>query len=160
MEKYKKATFGAGCFWGVEPLFRKIQGVTDAKVGYSGGMTENPTYKEVCTGKTGHAEVVQVTYDPEKVSYNRLLDVFWNNHNPTTPNRQGPDIGTQYRSVIFFHDAEQERLAEQSKQTLEQSEKWSRPIITEVVPAAPFYEAEESHQRYFEKKGVDPTCHI
>lgn len=160
MERYKKATFGAGCFWGVETLLRKIQGVVDAKVGYSGGEVKNPTYEQVSKGNTGHAEVVQVTYDPEKVSYNRLLDVFWNNHNPTTPNRQGPDIGSQYRSVIFYHDDEQKRAAEQSMQTLEQSEKFKRPIVTEVLPAQKFYEAEEHHQRYFEKQGIEPNCKV
>lgn len=160
MENMKKATFGAGCFWGVEALYRKIPGVVDAISGYTGGRTENPTYEEVCSDTTGHAEAVEVTYDPEKVSYERLLEVFWMNHNPTTPNQQGPDFGSQYRSVIFYHDDEQKRLAEASRQEVAQSGKWQKPIVTEIVPAGPFYQAEEYHQRYFEKKGIEPTCHI
>lgn len=160
MSSLKKATFGAGCFWGVEALFRKVPGVIDAISGYTGGTLVNPTYEQVCNSETGHAEAVEVTYDPEKVSYERLLGVFWMNHNPTTLNQQGPDHGSQYRSVIFYHDEDQKRLAEASKQALEQSGKWQRPIVTEIVPAETFYKAEEYHQRYFEKLGIEPTCHL
>jgi peptide-methionine (S)-S-oxide reductase len=149
----KKATFGAGCFWGVEHAFRQVPGVTDVAVGYSGGTVENPSYEQVCTDRTGHAEVVQVEYDPEKVGYDRLLDVFWSIHDPTTPNRQGPDVGTQYRSAIFVHDAEQEEAARASKERLQASGRFRRPIVTEITPASPFYRAEEYHQRYFEKHG-------
>lgn len=156
----QKATFGAGCFWGVESLFRKVPGVTDVVVGYTGGELENPTYEDVCASTTGHAEAVEATYDTEKVGYDKLLEVFWNNHNPTTPNQQGPDRGTQYRSVIFYHDEDQQRLAEASKQALEGSGKWQQPIVTEIAPAQTFYKAEEYHQRYFEKQGIEPTCHI
>jgi peptide-methionine (S)-S-oxide reductase len=156
----KKATFGAGCFWSVEDTFRQIEGVTDVAVGYAGGTTERPTYEEVCTDKTGHAEVVEVTYDSEKVSYERLLDIFWKNHNPTTMNQQGPDVGTQYRSVIFFHDKEQEVLARKSKAELDASGKFTDPIVTEITAAATFWKAEEYHQQYFEKKGIKGTCHF
>lgn len=156
----KKATFGAGCFWGVEALFRKVPGVVDAVSGYTGGTLVNPTYEQVCNSETGHAEAVEVTYDSEKVSYERLLEVFWMNHNPTTLNQQGPDRGSQYRSVIFYHDEEQKKLAEASKETLAQSGKWQKPIVTEITPAETFYKAEEYHQRYFEKLGIEPTCHI
>lgn len=156
----QKAIFGAGCFWGVESLFRKVPGVTDVMVGYTGGELENPTYEDVCRSETGHAEAVEVTYDPEKVSYERLLEVFWNNHNPTTPNQQGPDRGSQYRSVIFYHNNEQKKLAENSKESLEKSGKWRNPIVTEITPAQTFYKAEEYHQRYFEKAGIEPTCHL
>lgn len=152
------ATFAAGCFWGVEATFRKIPGVIDAIVGYTGGTMEQPSYEDVCTDRTGHAEAVQVTFDPTKVSYGQLLEVFWNNHNPTTLNRQGPDVGTQYRSVIFYHTPEQARLAAQSKQALEESKKWDRPVVTQIMPAQPFYKAEEYHQRYLEKRGED-VCH-
>ncbi|HTC92762.1 MAG TPA: peptide-methionine (S)-S-oxide reductase MsrA [Terriglobales bacterium] len=155
----EKATFGAGCFWGVEETFRKIKGVKDTAVGYTGGALQNPTYKDVCTNETGHAEVVQVTYDPAEVSYDQLLDVFWNAHNPTTLNRQGPDWGTQYRSVIFFHSPEQEAAARASKEKLEKSGRFNRPIVTQIVAAPVFYRAEEYHQRYLEKRGV-PSCHI
>ncbi|HZR27667.1 MAG TPA: peptide-methionine (S)-S-oxide reductase MsrA [Terriglobales bacterium] len=154
-----KATFGAGCFWGVEETFRKIKGVKDTAVGYTGGALPNPTYKDVCTNETGHAEVVQVTYDPAEVSYDQLLDVFWSAHNPTTLNRQGPDWGTQYRSAIFFHSPEQEAAARASKEKLEKSGRFNRPIVTQIVPAPVFYRAEEYHQRYLEKRGV-PSCHI
>lgn len=160
MANLKKATFGAGCFWGVEALFRKVPGVVDAVSGYTGGTLDHPTYEQVCTGDTGHAEAVEVMYDADVVSYERLLDVFWNNHNPTTPNQQGPDHGSQYRSVIFYHDEEQRKLAEHSKQALAQSKKWSKPIVTEIVPVETFYTAEEYHQRYFEKLGIEPNCHI
>jgi peptide-methionine (S)-S-oxide reductase len=156
----KTAVFGMGCFWGVESLFRKVPGVMDAIVGYTGGELANPTYEDVCNSETGHAEAVEVTYDPEKVSYDRLLEVFWNNHNPTTPNQQGPDRGSQYRSVIFYHDAEQKKSALASKQALESSGKWQKPIVTEISPAQTFYKAEEYHQRYFEKAGIEPTCHL
>lgn len=149
----KKATFGAGCFWGVEAKFRQVEGVTDAAVGYEGGTTENPTYRDVCSHGTGHAEVVQVEYDPARVSYEQILDVFWQLHNPTTLNRQGPDVGDQYRSVIFVHDDEQNAAALASKERLQASGRFPRPIVTEVVPAATFYRAEEYHQRYHEKHG-------
>lgn len=149
----KKATFGAGCFWGVELAFRKVEGVSDAAVGYAGGQLPAPTYRDVCSGKTGHAEVVDVDYDPEKVSYRQLLEVFWANHDPTTPNRQGPDIGTQYRSVIFTHDAEQQTEALASKAENEAGGRFRRPIVTEITPAGTFYRAEEYHQRYLEKNG-------
>jgi len=154
-----KATFGAGCFWGVEETFRQIPGVTATAVGYSGGRAPNPTYEDVCTDETGHAEVVEVEYDPKIVPYDRLLDVFWNGHNPTQLNRQGPDVGTQYRSVIFFHDAEQEKAARASKERLAASGKFARPIVTEISPAPPFWRAEEYHQRYFEKRGGG-SCHV
>jgi peptide-methionine (S)-S-oxide reductase len=149
-----KATFGAGCFWGVEEAFRLVEGVTAAAVGYSGGSLENPTYEDVCTGRTGHAEVVEVQYDPAKVSYDRLLDVFWTNHNPTTLNRQGPDIGTQYRSVIFYHDDEQKAAAVASRDRLQSSGRFPRPIVTQIEPASPFYRAEEYHQQYLAKRGL------
>lgn len=153
------ATFGAGCFWGVEETFRQLKGVKDTAVGYMGGAMENPTYENVCTDKTGHAEVVQVSYNPSEVSYEDLLKVFWENHDPTTPNRQGPDIGTQYRSVIFTHTPEQENLAKKSKEEMDTSGKFKNPIVTEIVPASTFYRAEEYHQRYLEKRGLS-TCHI
>ncbi len=149
----KKATFGAGCFWGVEHAFRQVPGVTDVAVGYSGGTVEDPSYEQVCTDRTGHAEVVEVEYDPEKVGYDRLLDVFWSIHDPTTPNRQGPDVGAQYRSAIFVHDAGQEEAARASKERLQESGRFRRPIVTEITPASTFYRAEEYHQRYFEKHG-------
>lgn len=155
----KKAIFGAGCFWGVEETFRKVKGVVETAVGYSGGAIENPTYEDVCTDKTGHAEVVEIVYDPSLVSYEELLDIFWNSHNPTTPNRQGPDIGTQYRSVIFFHGAEQEATARASKERLQQSGTYDKEIVTEIIPASKFYRAEEYHQRYLEKRGQG-SCRI
>lgn len=155
----EKATFGAGCFWGVEETFRKIKGVKDTAVGYAGGALKSPTYQEVCTDQTGHAEVVQVSYNPAEVSYDQLVDVFWSVHNPTTLNRQGPDVGTQYRSVIFFHSPEQEAVARASKEKLEKSGRYNRPIVTQIVPAPVFYRAEEYHQRYLEKRGVS-SCHI
>ena len=154
-----KATFAAGCFWGVEATFRALSGVNSTRVGYIGGKTNNPTYKEVCTDKTGHAEAVEVEYDPSKVSYDQLLNVFWENHDPTQVNRQGPDFGTQYRTAIFFHDAQQEAEAKASKQKLEASKRFSRPIATEIVPATTFWEAEDYHQQYLEKKGL-ASCHI
>ena len=150
----KKATFAAGCFWGVEAAYRQIEGVKATRVGYSGGDYETPTYQQVCSGRTGHAEAVEVTYDPEKVSYEKLLHVFWTNHDPTQLNRQGPDVGTQYRSVIFVADDEQKTAAIASRDALEASGKFRRPIVTEIVPAAPFWEAEDYHQQYLEKRGL------
>lgn len=150
----EKATFGAGCFWGVEAAFRKVKGVTSTSVGYLGGTLKNPTYQDVCSGRTGHAEVVQVEYDPSQVSYDELLTVFWDNHNPTTLNRQGPDIGTQYRSAIFFHNPEQQTAATVSKEKLQGSGKYSRPIVTEIMPVSEFYAAEDYHQQYLEKRGL------
>ncbi len=145
----QKATFGAGCFWGVEATFRQTPGVLATAVGYAGGKTENPTYKEVCSDRTGHAEVVEVEYDPSKTSYEELLEVFWENHDPTTPNRQGPDVGTQYRSVVFFLTPEQEAAALVSKEQAQS--KFKNPIVTQIKPASEFYRAEDYHQRYFEK---------
>jgi peptide-methionine (S)-S-oxide reductase len=150
----EKATFAAGCFWGVEAAFRQVPGVLDAAVGYSGGGFPNPTYEDVCTGRTGHAESVQVEFDPARVSYDRLLDVFWENHDPTTKNRQGPDVGTQYRSAIFFHSPEQEKAASDSKNRLEASGRYRRPVVTEIAPAGEFWRAEDYHQRYLEKRGL------
>lgn len=153
------ATFGAGCFWGVEEIFRKLPGVITTAAGYEGGTMNNPTYQDVCTGHTGHAEVVQIEYDSEKISYEELLNIFWNNHNPTTLNQQGPDVGTQYRSVIFFHSPEQETIAKTSKQKIVESGKWKNTITTQIAPAETFYKAEEYHQQYLAKKGLG-TCHI
>ena len=153
----EKATFAAGCFWGVEAAFRQVPGIVATEVGYTGGTVPNPDYKLVCTGRTGHAEAVEVTYDPERVSYDDLLGVFWSNHNPTTRNRQGFDIGTQYRSAIFVHGGEQEEAAKASRDR-EQSNR-RREIVTEIVPAQPFYRAEEYHQRYFEKTGRS-SCNV
>jgi peptide-methionine (S)-S-oxide reductase len=152
------ATFGAGCFWGIEAAFRRVPGVVDAVVGYSGGEVANPTYKDVCTDETGHAEVVQVTFDPAKLSYEKLLDAFWAMHDPTQVNRQGPDSGSQYRTAIFFHSPEQEAAAKKSKAALDASRKFRRPIATEITPASTFYRAEEYHQRYLEKRGA-ASCH-
>jgi peptide-methionine (S)-S-oxide reductase len=154
-----EATFAAGCFWGVEAAFRQVEGVLETSVGYSGGHYENPSYKDVCTGKTGHAEVVRVKFDPERVSYEELLDVFWSEHNPTTKNRQGWDIGTQYRSAIFYHDDEQKAVATESRDRLEASGRYRRPIVTEITQVSKFYPAEEYHQRYLEKRGL-ATCKI
>ena len=155
----EKATFGAGCFWGVEATFRQVPGVTATAVGYSGGKTKNPTYKEVCSDDTGHAEVVEVQFDPAQVSYDTLLNIFWENHDPTTKNRQGPDWGSQYRSAIFFHSPEQEAAAKASRDKLQASGKWTRPIVTEITPAPEFYRAEDYHQQYLEKRGL-ASCHI
>ena len=155
----EKATFAAGCFWGVEATFRAVPGVTSTRVGYTGGSLSSPTYKQVCTDRTGHAEAVEVTYDPEKVSYEELLKLFWENHDPTTLNRQGPDVGTQYRSAIFYHSPEQEAAARASKQRLEESHAYRRPIVTQIVPAVEFWEAEDYHQQYLEKRGL-AHCHI
>jgi peptide-methionine (S)-S-oxide reductase len=155
----QKATFGAGCFWGIEVAFRKVPGVVDTAVGYAGGHTNQPTYYDVCSDTTGHAEVVQVEFDPAKVSYEQLLDVFWKIHDPTQVNRQGPDTGTQYRTVIFYHSPEQETAARASRDALEKSGKFRRKIATEIVPAGEFWRAEEYHQRYLEKRGL-ASCHI
>lgn len=154
-----KATFGAGCFWGVEAAYRQIPGVLSTRVGYLGGTMKNPTYRDVCTGRTGHAEVVEVTYDPARVSYDDLLTVFWENHDPTTLNRQGPDVGAQYRSAIFYQNEAQRVAAEASKEEHEKSGHYRRPIVTEITPASEFYEAEDYHQQYLEKRGLS-TCHI
>jgi peptide-methionine (S)-S-oxide reductase len=155
----EKAMFGAGCFWGVEEAFRRGPGVIEAVSGYAGGHTENPTYREVCTDRTGHAEVVQVEFDPERLSYPQLLEVFWQVHDPTTLNRQGPDVGTQYRSVIYTYSSEQGREAGESKAALQQSGRFRRPIVTEIKPAPEFWRAEEYHQRYLEKRGIS-ACHL
>ncbi len=157
MAELETATFGAGCFWGVEDALMKVKGVKETAVGFMGGTTKNPTYEEVCTDKTGHAEVVQLKYDPEEVGYEDLLEIFWSIHDPTTPNRQGPDIGSQYRSVIFFHSKEQERLAKKSRMEIRESGKYRNRIVTEIVPASEFYRAEEYHQKYHQKQGIK-TC--
>jgi len=154
-----KATFAAGCFWGVEAEFRMVEGVTSTMVGYIGGALESPTYKNVCSGRTGHAEAVEVTYDPSRVSYEKLLDVFWANHNPTTLNRQGPDVGNQYRSAIFYYDDEQKAAAGTSIEELEKAGKYRKPIVTELVAATTFWPAEDYHQQYLEKRGL-ATCRI
>jgi peptide-methionine (S)-S-oxide reductase len=153
------AMFGAGCFWGVEAAFRQVPGVKSTQVGYAGGQTENPTYQEVCTSATGHAEVVLVEYDPAEVSYEELLEVFWNCHNPTTLNRQGPDVGSQYRSAIYYGNSSQQQQAEESKNRLEATGKYSKPIVTEITKAPTFYRAEEYHQQYLEKRGQS-SCHL
>ncbi len=155
----QQATFGAGCFWGVEETFRKLPGVIDTTVGYMGGQTERPTYEQVCSDRSGHAEVMQLTYDPEKISYEELLNIFWQSHNPTTLNRQGPDIGSQYRSAIFYHTPEQKEIAEKSKEVLGKSGKWKSPIVTEITEATNFWKAEEYHQKYLMKRGEE-SCHI
>lgn len=151
------ATFGAGCFWGVEATFRRLAGVHSTRVGYAGGEKLNPTYHDVCTDTTGHAEVVEVTFDPSKISYHDLLNVFWENHDPTTKDRQGPDVGTQYRSVIFFHSPEQEAEAKLSRD--EAQKNFKGPIVTQIVPAQEFWAAEDYHQQYLEKRGL-AHCHI
>jgi len=153
------ATFAAGCFWGVEAAFQGVPGVVDTAVGYSGGHMDSPTYRDVCTDETGHAEVVQVTFDPSQVTFAQLLDVFWNAHDPTQVNRQGPDVGTQYRTAIFFHSPEQEEIAKKSRAALEASGKFRRPIATEITPAGKFYRAEEYHQKYLQKRGA-ASCHF
>jgi peptide-methionine (S)-S-oxide reductase len=153
------ATFGAGCFWGVEAAFRQIPGVIGTAVGYLGGTLENPTYHDVCTGRTGHAEVVRVEFDPSEVTYDQLLEVFWKNHDPTTLDRQGPDVGTQYRSAIFYHSPVQKDAAIASKEKLSKEGRFRRPIVTEITPASAFYKAEDYHQQYLEKRGL-ASCHI
>ncbi|HMG32439.1 MAG TPA: peptide-methionine (S)-S-oxide reductase MsrA [Blastocatellia bacterium] len=150
----QKALFAAGCFWGVEAAFREVPGVVDTAVGYSGGHTSDPSYEEVCSGRTGHAETVEVVYDPSRVTYEELLNVFWDNHDPTTLNRQGPDVGEQYRSAIFFLNPQQQAAAVASRQVLQESGRFKRDIVTEITPAGRFWRAEEYHQRYFEKRGV------
>jgi peptide-methionine (S)-S-oxide reductase len=149
----EKATFGAGCFWGVEEMFRNIKGVASATSGYAGGATENPTYEDVCSHQTGHAEVVEVEFDPAQVTYEQLLDVFWSNHDPTTRDRQGPDIGSQYRSVVFYHSPGQQEAAAAKKEALDRSGRFRRPIVTQIEPAPAFYRAEEYHQQYLRKHG-------
>jgi peptide-methionine (S)-S-oxide reductase len=151
------ATFGAGCFWGVEAFFQKIKGVVKTSVGFMGGNTKNPTYEQVCTDKTGHVEVIQITYDPDKINYEKLLDKFWGIHDPTQLNKQGPDIGTQYRSVIFYHNEMQKRLSELSKNRKQKN--YNKKIVTEITPALEFYPAEEYHQKYYEKHGLT-NCKI
>jgi peptide-methionine (S)-S-oxide reductase len=153
------ATFGAGCFWGVEEIYRTTPGAIKTTVGYTGGKLENPTYEQVCMGNTGHAESVQIEFDPEIVSYEKLLEIFWANHNPTTKDRQGPDVGHQYRSVIFYHTPEQREIAEKSKAAFDASGKYDVPAVTEIVPAETFYDAEAYHQQYLKKRGLD-ACHI
>jgi peptide-methionine (S)-S-oxide reductase len=155
----EKATFGAGCFWGVESAFRQLKGVQSTAVGYMGGTLAHPTYEDVCTDRTGHAEVVQVEFDPGQVSYDDLLKLFWENHDPTTLNRQGPDVGTQYRSAIFYHTPAQEAASKASKEALIRSGRFKRPIVTEIVPANEFWRAEEYHQQYLEKRGLT-HCHL
>jgi peptide-methionine (S)-S-oxide reductase len=154
-----KATFAAGCFWGVEVTFRQLPGVLSTRVGYTGGDFSKPTYQDVCTDRTGHAEAVEVEFDPAKISYEKLLEVFWENHDPTQLNRQGPDSGTQYRSAIFFHSPEQGAAARASKEQLEKSRRFNRPIVTQIVPAVEFFQAEDYHQQYLEKRGL-ASCHI
>jgi peptide-methionine (S)-S-oxide reductase len=155
----RTATFGAGCFWGVEAAFRQLPGVLSTRVGYLGGTMQNPTYRDVCSGRTGHAEVVEVAYDPTRLTYDDLLTVFWENHDPTTLNRQGPDVGEQYRSAIFYHDDDQKAAAEASKEERDRSGRYRRPIVTEITPTSTFYEAEDYHQQYLEKRGL-ASCHI
>lgn len=159
MSVTQKAIFAEGCFWGVEETFAQLSGVVSTRVGYTGGHTENPTYREVCSDTTGHAEAVEVTFDPNIISYEKLLDVFWHSHNPTLLNRQGPDVGSQYRSAIFYHDDAQKQLAEKSKQELENTHEFSKPIVTEIVAATVFYPAEEYHQKYLQKQGRS-SCHV
>jgi peptide-methionine (S)-S-oxide reductase len=160
MNIHDTAVFGAGCFWGVQEAFEKVDGVESTQVGYSGGSTEDPTYEDVCSGTTGHAEVIKVEFDPAVVSYEELLDVFWSIHNPTQVNRQGPDVGEQYRSVIFVSSEDQKKYAQKSKEKLEKSGKYSDPIATAIEPAKDFYPAEDYHQHYFKKKGVSGVCHV
>jgi peptide-methionine (S)-S-oxide reductase len=149
----EKATFGAGCFWGVEETFRQLPGVLATAVGYAGGNKEKPTYEDVCSDETGHAEVVEVEFDPNKIGYDKLLEVFWSNHNPTQLNRQGPDVGTQYRSVVFYHSPQQKAQAETAKASLEKSGRFSKPVVTQIEPAPTFWRAEEYHQKYLQKRG-------
>jgi peptide methionine sulfoxide reductase msrA/msrB len=158
--KTELATFAAGCFWGVEAAFAKLDGVIETQVGYTGGQKDDPTYKEVCTDRTGHAEAVEVKFDPEKISFAELLDAFWSSHDPTTVDRQGPDVGSQYRSAIFVHNAEQDRIAHESIDEVNKSGVFRRKIVTQIVPAGKFYSAEEYHQKYFASRGMDETCHV
>jgi peptide methionine sulfoxide reductase msrA/msrB len=158
--KAQAAAFAAGCFWGVESIYEDLKGVVDASSGFMGGKTKNSTYEQVSTDKTGHAETVLIEYDPAMVPYEKLLDIFWNMHDPTTPNRQGPDVGSQYRSVIFYYTAEQEAAARKSKTDLEKSGRFKRPIVTEIIPASEFTKAEDYHQDYYKKRGMKPTCHL
>lgn len=160
MANQKTATFAGGCFWGIEAAFHQLDGVIDAVSGYIGGHVQNPTYRQVCSGRTGHAEAVEVTYDPSRVTYEQLLELFWSIHDPTTLNRQGPDVGPQYRSAIFYHDEEQHSAATASKRALDSAGTFGRPIVTEIVPAGEFYRAEEYHQRYYERLGIEPHCGI
>ncbi len=157
-DRLRVATFGAGCFWCVEAIFQNLEGVESVVSGYSGGAVENPTYEDVCSGSTGHAEVCQIRYDPNKISYAELLEVFWQTHDPTTLNRQGPDVGTQYRSAIFYHDEEQKRVAEKYKQELDESGAWNDPVATEVSPYRNFYRAEDCHQDYYNLNSDKPYC--
>lgn len=154
----EKATFAAGCFWGVEERFRQLPGVSSTTVGYTGGTTKNPTYEQVCTDRTGHAEAVEIEFDPQQVSYEQLLEVFWSSHNPTTKNRQGPDVGSQYRSAVFYHNEAQRDAAEATRDKLTESGKFRAPIVTEIVPASGFYPAEDYHQQYLAKRGLG-SCH-
>jgi peptide-methionine (S)-S-oxide reductase len=156
-KKLQKATFGAGCFWHVEEDFRTVKGVKETVVGFMGGDVENPSYEQVCTHTTGHAEVVQITYDPDEISFEELVEIFWKIHDPTQLNRQGPDVGDQYRSVIFFHTKEQEKIAKKSKEKLEKSGRLNKPIATQIVPASDFWRAEDYHQKYLQKRGLK-TC--
>jgi peptide-methionine (S)-S-oxide reductase len=159
-QKLQKATFGMGCFWCTEALFQRLNGVSNVKSGYEGGDVPNPTYEEVCTGTTNHAEVTEVTYDPAKISYDELLEVFWKSHDPTTLNRQGADVGTQYRSVIFYHSDEQKEIAEKYKAALNKDNAFGKPVVTTIVKAEPFYVAENYHQDYFIKNGELPYCRL
>lgn len=159
-EGLETATFGGGCFWGLEELFRQIKGVKETTAGYTGGTAKNPTYKQVCSGGTGHAEAVQIKFDPKETTYSKLLDVFWMAHNPTQADGQGNDIGTQYRSVIFYHTVRQKKIAEESREDLQKSGKFPDPIVTQIVPAGDFWRAEEYHQRYLEKRGGVGYCHV
>jgi len=157
-EQLALATFGSGCFWCTEAVFQRLQGVEKVVSGYSGGKIKNPTYREICSGLTGHAEVIQISYNPQEVSYRELLEVFWKTHDPTTLNRQGNDVGTQYRSVVFYHDDEQKQLAEHYKQELEKAGIFSNPIVTEISPITEFYEAEDYHQNYYNENSSQPYC--
>ena len=154
----EKATFGSGCFWCTEAIFKRLKGVTDVKSGYAGGHTDNPTYEEVCSGATGHAEVIQVTYDPQVVSFVELLEVFWNTHDPTTLNRQGNDVGTQYRSAVFYHNDQQKELSQEYKTRLTKEGIWPDPIVTEIAPLTTFFPAEDYHDDYFNRNGSQPYC--
>jgi peptide-methionine (S)-S-oxide reductase len=158
--KLETATFAAGCFWGVEEIYRTLKGVKETAVGYSGGNMKNPSYEDVCGDETGHAEAVQIKFDPKEVSYEKLVDIFFKNHNPTTMNMQGPDVGSQYRSAIFYHNDGQKKIAEKVKKDVEKSGKWKHPIVTQIDPAGKFYEAEDYHQKYYFKRGMKAVCRI